>query len=104
MLALLSGLAVALYFACLMGWTHGLHNGVATGLVAGLWAALLAGPASNLAVATALTAVQLAFRERTPVRLMAFLEDAHQRNLLRVTGPVYQFRHARLQERLTQQE
>ncbi|MER6632330.1 hypothetical protein ABT301_29620 [Streptomyces sp. NPDC000987] len=103
-LALLSGLAVALFFACLMGWAHGLHNGIATGLVAGLWAALFAGPASNLAVATGLTALQLAVRERTPVRLMAFLEDAHHRNLLRVTGPVYQFRHARLQERLTQQE
>ncbi|MFD5035413.1 hypothetical protein ACFWM0_34115 [Streptomyces sp. NPDC058405] len=70
----------------------------------GLWAAPLAGPVGNLVVATALTDTQLAFRERTPVRLMAFLDDAHHRNLSRVTGPVYQFRHARLQERLTQGE
>ncbi|MEU9445962.1 hypothetical protein AB0D42_34860 [Streptomyces sp. NPDC048304] len=103
-LALVSGLAVALVFGCYMGWSHGLRNGVASALVAGLWATLFAGPVGNLTVATALTAVQLAFRERTPVRLMAFLDDAHHRNLLRVTGPVYQFRHARLQERLTQQE
>ncbi|MFG2118270.1 hypothetical protein [Streptomyces sp. NPDC048710] len=32
--------------------------------------------------------------------MMSFLKDAHERNLLRATGPVYRFRHARLQERL----
>ncbi|BBC28897.1 hypothetical protein SGFS_001880 [Streptomyces graminofaciens] len=56
--------------------------------------------ASRLAVATALTAVQLRHDEGTPVRLVHFLEDARRRNLVRATGPVYQFRHARLQERL----
>jgi hypothetical protein len=55
---------------------------------------------SNLAVATSLTAVQLARSEGTPVHMMAFLRDAHERNLLRMSGPVYQFRHSRLQERL----
>jgi hypothetical protein len=33
---------------------------------------------------------------------MNFLEDAHQRGILRTVGPVYQFRHARLQDRLTE--
>ncbi|MFF8950681.1 hypothetical protein ACF09I_18095 [Streptomyces sp. NPDC014940] len=60
----------------------------------------MAGPLCNTAVATAATALQLCAREGTPVCLMAFLEDARRRNLLRATGPVYQFRHARLQERL----
>jgi hypothetical protein len=31
---------------------------------------------------------------------MWFLEDARDRNVLRAIGPVYQFRHARLQDRL----
>jgi hypothetical protein len=30
----------------------------------------------------------------------AILEDARERQVLRVAGPVYQFRHAPLQERL----
>jgi nucleoside phosphorylase len=35
-----------------------------------------------------------------PWRLMSFLEDAARRGVLRQDGPVYQFRHARLQDRL----
>jgi transcriptional regulator with XRE-family HTH domain len=37
---------------------------------------------------------------RLPWRLMAFLDDAHHLGILRQVGPVYQFRHARLEERL----
>lgn len=70
------------------------------GLTAVLWTGVASGLAGNLAAATALTAVQLHYEEGTPVRLVHFLEDARRRNLLRATGPVYQFRHARLQERL----
>jgi hypothetical protein len=47
--------------------------------------------------------VQLAMRWHTPVRLMRFLEDARERHVLRTVGPVYQFRHARLQDRLAGQ-
>jgi hypothetical protein len=32
------------------------------------------------------------------------LEDARDRNVLRTVGPVYQFRHARLQDRLAGQD
>jgi hypothetical protein len=42
-------------------------------------------------------------RWRTPLRLVRFLEDARDRNVLRAVGPVYQFRHARLQDRLAEQ-
>jgi hypothetical protein len=48
--------------------------------------------------------VQFAARRRTPVRLVRFLEDARDRNVLRTVGPVYQFRHARLQDRLAGQD
>jgi hypothetical protein len=37
---------------------------------------------------------------RLPSSLMEFLEDAHRRGVLRQSGGVYQFRHARLQARL----
>ncbi|MER5258775.1 NACHT domain-containing protein [Streptomyces sp. NPDC002855] len=41
---------------------------------------------------------------RLPWRLMAFLAEAHERGVLRQAGAVYQFRHARLQERLASGE
>jgi hypothetical protein len=69
------------------------------GLVIGLTGGLLypkTWPAS-------LAFAQLAVSCRTPVRLMRFLEDARERNVLRTVGPVYQFRHARLQDRLAHQ-
>ena len=50
-----------------------------------------------------LTFTQLAMRRHTPVRLLRFLDDARQRDVLRTVGPVYQFRHARLQDRLALQ-
>jgi len=49
---------------------------------------------------TSLASVQLAIRHTTPIQLMRFLDDARARNVLRIVGPVYQFRHARLQDRL----
>ena len=51
----------------------------------------------------ALAFAQLAMRWHTPVRLLRFLDDAREREVLRTVGPVYQFRHARLQDRLAQQ-
>jgi hypothetical protein len=51
----------------------------------------------------ALAFAQLAMRWHTPVRLLRFLDDARERDVLRTVGPVYQFRHARLQDRLAQQ-
>ncbi|WP_307628746.1 NACHT and WD40 repeat domain-containing protein [Streptomyces turgidiscabies] len=45
----------------------------------------------------------LAMRGRLPWRLMAFLEDARRRELLRQSGGVFQFRHIRLQEALAGQ-
>ena len=42
----------------------------------------------------------LAARRKLPWRLLRFLEDAHRRGVLRQQGATYQFRHARLHERL----
>lgn len=47
-----------------------------------------------------MASLQLAVRHRTPLHLVRFLDDAHQRGVLRTVGQFYQFRHARLQDRL----
>jgi hypothetical protein len=44
---------------------------------------------------------RLALEHRLPWRVMDFLDDAHRLGLLRAVGPVYQFRHAALQDHLT---
>ncbi|MFE0459836.1 NACHT domain-containing protein [Kitasatospora sp. NPDC058965] len=46
------------------------------------------------------TRLRLACTGHLPFRLMRFLDDAHHRGVLRQEGSVYQFRHARLRERL----
>jgi len=73
-------------------------------LVGGLATGLLAGLVYPQSWSSSLAFAQLAASDRTPVRLMRFLEDARSRSVLRTVGPVYQFRHARLQDRLAVQE
>jgi hypothetical protein len=45
---------------------------------------------------------RLALPARLPRRLMPFLDDAHRLGLLRAVGPIYQFRHAELHDRLAE--
>jgi hypothetical protein len=80
------------------GVRAGAGAGAGTGAVVGI-AIILAYPSSSTAVGFA----QLSARWHVPVQMMKFLEDAHQRNVLRTIGPVYQFRHGRLQDRLAEQ-
>ncbi|HCT77512.1 MAG TPA: hypothetical protein DGG94_13100 [Micromonosporaceae bacterium] len=47
-----------------------------------------------------LTFMQLWLAGLGPPRMMRFLEDARARHILQSSGPVYQFRHAALQDRL----
>jgi hypothetical protein len=42
----------------------------------------------------------LCIHRRAPRKMMRFLDDAHRVGLLRQVGPIYQFRHAKLQDRL----
>jgi hypothetical protein len=70
------------------------------GLVVGLVTGLGSGLMSSTTWATALASAQLRRRGETPTRLLRFLDDAHKRQVLRTVGPTYQFRHARLQDRL----
>lgn len=60
------------------------------------------GPLMSEAWRTAISQACLTIRYRTPLRLIRFLEDARSRHLLRTVGPIYQFRHATLQDRLAE--
>jgi hypothetical protein len=71
-------------------------SGVAGGLVLGLGSGLV----SSATWVTALAGIQLWRRGEAPARLLRFLDDAWKRQILRTVGPVYQFRDARLQDRL----
>ncbi|MEU1827511.1 MULTISPECIES: NACHT domain-containing protein [Streptomyces] len=70
----------------------GIAFGVACGLVV-----MLGRPWGAFVFAHAL----LALTGRLPWRLMRFLQDAHRRGVLRQAGAVFQFRHARVRDRLT---
>ena len=48
------------------------------------------------------TRICLPLTGRLPWRVVAYLDDAHRRGVLRQAGAVYQFRHARLQQHLSQ--
>ncbi|HZE00429.1 MAG TPA: NACHT domain-containing protein [Pseudonocardiaceae bacterium] len=88
----------------------GLVAGVAFGVTAGPVAGLLFGLVTGLVIAPVVTntrwstfavaALWLGARGRLPLSLMVFLEDAYRLGLLRIVGPVYQFRHAALQDHL----
>lgn len=73
-----------------------------TSIVKSVGSATTANPPGCAAVDTTWTSVQLAIQHKIPLRLIAFLEDARSRHLLRAVGAVYQFRHAALQDRLAQ--
>jgi hypothetical protein len=98
-------LGVGLAFGIASGiGTGNLARGLAFGLGSGLVAGLLVGLVYPQSWSASLAFAQLAASDRTPVRLMRFLEDARSRSVLRTVGPFYQFRHARLQDRLAAQE
>lgn len=93
-------LAIGLTAALTCGLAVGLTAGWLPGLIGGLALLTVAVLMDNGAIRTTLTAAQLSLTARTPPRLMSFLHDAYQRHLLRTVGPLYQFRHAKLQTRL----
>jgi hypothetical protein len=70
--------------------------GFLVGSGSGVAISLLANPRSSWLSYTA-ARCYLAARGVLPWRLMHFLDDAHERGVLRRAGALYQFRHARLQ-------
>ncbi|GAB2813745.1 hypothetical protein GCM10027073_52530 [Streptomyces chlorus] len=81
--------------------------GLLIGLAFGIEAAFGGGLAYGLSFTAwgqwvALARIWLPLTGKLPWRLIAFLDDACERDVLRQTGAVYQFRHAQLQDHLTQ--
>ncbi|MFJ1764742.1 BTAD domain-containing putative transcriptional regulator [Amycolatopsis sp. NPDC088138] len=80
------------------------HISLGLGLAAGAVFGLAVGVTMTLSRswgAYLLCRIWLALLGHTPLRLNRFLADAHRRGVLRQAGAVYQFRHARLRDRLT---
>jgi hypothetical protein len=74
--------------------------GAAVGLVLGAAGLGMMVYATSAWAQLVLARIWLAWCGHTPLRLMTFLDDAHKLGVLRQVGPLYQFRHALLQERL----
>jgi hypothetical protein len=79
--------------------SHTILGIVAYGITGGL-ACGCVGVLSRAWGAYALSRLWLALRGDQPWRLMRFLDDAHRRGVLRQSGAMYQFRHARVQDHL----
>ncbi|MGH3430006.1 MAG: hypothetical protein ACRDQZ_20960 [Mycobacteriales bacterium] len=94
------GLGLGLAIGLGTGFGFGLAVGIVYGIPEGIVAGLGSGLVSSATWAAALAGAQLWRRGEAPVRLLRFLEDARDRQILRTVGPTYQFRHARLQDRL----
>ena len=89
---------LTLFVASVFGLLFGLTGGLAAGLVGVLVFGL---PISGTSWPRFVVAsLWLGTRRRLPLRLMGFLDDAYRLGLLRIVGPVYQFRHAALQDHL----
>lgn len=93
------GLARGFLGPFVFGLDDALALGLASGLGGGLGYALCFTAWGQWVVFSRLW---LPLTGRLPWGVTAFLDDAYQRGVLRQSGAVYQFRHARLQDRLCQ--
>ncbi len=75
----------------------GLGIGLASGLVIGITFGFYHAASPTYLISS----WWLAMRRKLPWGLMKFLEDAHQKSVLRQNGAVYQFRHEKLRVHLT---
>ncbi|MGW7491931.1 NACHT domain-containing protein [Streptomyces sp. NPDC054786] len=101
-----------LVWMLVIGLPAGLGLGLMSGPVRGLLAGLVFGIGGGLGCGLSLTAwgqwvalsrMWLPLTGRLPWAVIAFLDDAHQRGVLRQAGAVYQFRHAQLQDHFSAQ-
>ncbi|WIX92527.1 SEFIR domain-containing protein [Amycolatopsis sp. DG1A-15b] len=99
--------------------TAALSRGAARGGVIGIVVGMIMGPETGAAFGLAAIVVSVAYTAwgrfivtriwctvsgRFPLRLMAFLDDAHKRGVLRRSGGTYEFRHAILRDWLHTKE
>ncbi|MEU7137497.1 helix-turn-helix domain-containing protein [Streptomyces sp. NPDC046261] len=96
-----AGLAIRLLPALLGPMTWNTASSLKLGLISGLCGALsYALSLTAWGQWVVLSRIWLPLTGRLPWSVVAFLEDAYQRGVLRQAGAVYQFRHARLQDHL----
>ncbi|MEV4054319.1 NACHT domain-containing protein [Amycolatopsis sp. NPDC049688] len=95
------GLAFGLVFASTVGFGLKLVEVLLLGSVFGLAIGFVYGLGQSSGKHLVNVSV-LCIKGHVPARLLAFLDDAHRLGILREAGPVYQFRHAKLQDRLAQ--
>jgi hypothetical protein len=97
LVGLTSGLALGIAAGLFLGPLNGFGNGLFYAVTIGTgWVLSLTAWGQWLVFAR----VWLPLTGRLPWRLAAFLDDAHQRGVLRQSGAVYQFRHDRLRDHL----
>lgn len=101
--SLVSGIALGLAFGIALSFLG--VGGLATAVTMGLYAAFAVALGVGFHQASGrylVTVSVLRLQRRTLLRLLSFLDDAHRLGILRQAGPVYQFRHAKLQDHLAQ--
>lgn len=95
------GLVIWVVYGTMFGLlSNSAFAGFGAGLVAGSMVALGIGTMTAWGRWVVLARIWLRLAGRLPRDLNAFLQDAHERGVLRRHGAVYQFRHARLKEHL----
>jgi hypothetical protein len=108
-LTLIAGLVITVIASIFSGLLYGFASGLLFGVAAGLATVVITGIGGafvgrKLTVRAwpmfIITVIVLSATKKTPRRLMRFLEEAYRLGILRRVGAVYQFRHARLQDRL----
>ncbi|WP_328389313.1 NACHT domain-containing protein [Streptomyces sp. NBC_00400] len=96
------GLVLGLGFGTAVTHFNGFALGLPSGIGAGLAAAVGVGTLTAWGRWLVLVRLWLPLSGRLPWRVNAFLDDARTRGVLRQAGAVYQFRHARLRDRLAE--
>ncbi|MGW1894001.1 NACHT domain-containing protein [Streptomyces sp. NPDC002004] len=96
------GLVLGLGYGTAVTHFNGFALGLPAGIGSGLAAAVGVGTLSAWGRWVVLVRLWLPLSGRLPWRVNAFLDDARARGVLRQAGAVYQFRHARLRDRLAE--
>jgi len=99
---LITGLAGGLAAGLAAGLKFGTAFGLEASIVFGLGAGLVITFVSGQVPLVKLTELVLACQGKGRVHFLHLLEEASSRQVLRQAGAVYQFRHAALQDRLTE--
>lgn len=99
---LATGLTVGIGYGIVVTGINNFTLGAANGATAGLLVALGVCTLTAWGRWVVLVRIWLPLTGRLPWAVNAFLDDAYQRGVLRQVGAVYQFRHARLRDRLAE--